>query len=173
MPGPAYKPKPNQHISYPRLNNWVKGWLLGGQGLGGAGKQLIQSVDPRTKQGLLNAMAMLVPGKPSGENAITAFLGHSEFRGYRPSSGYNTELGTYSMGDPVIHGGQNAFQGGADMGYPAGLSGGNFGAVHGYSLPELLGLVESRRIAGPRRVMQAPTGGFLHLPYRTNKGLRN
>lgn len=174
MPGPVYKPKPNQHIGYPRLDKFVQGWLLGEPGLKGLGKQLAQNFDPRTKAGLLNAMAMLVPGKGSGDNAMAAFLGHSDFRGYNPMSGYNEATGGYTMSDPIVHGGASAFKSGADYGYPSGLSRGNFRAVHGFSLPELLGLAKSQRIVSPHVIKDAPgAGGFLHAPYRYQRNFRN
>lgn len=80
-----------------------------------------------------------------------------------------------SGSDPVNFGGLNPHQMGADMGYP------NFGSrmqdIHGYSLAELLGLVHSPRIAGPRTIAglnkKSPGAGFLHMPYRTQRGLNN
>lgn len=47
---------PSTHKS--RFDKWVHGWLFGQQGISGAGRDFIHSVDPRSPKGLLNAMAM-------------------------------------------------------------------------------------------------------------------
>lgn len=166
-------------------NKWVNGWLLGQQGLGGATRELGHSVDPRTKEGLLNAMAMLVPGKPSGDSALAAHLGHSEFRPY---------AATYPKNDPFHYGGSMP-GGGADLGYPAGNAA-TFRGQHGYSFPELLGLSPGKgrikNLTGPPKTkspglkalydaiheanpdrMNDSVLSMLKAPYRTYRGMRN
>lgn len=162
-----------------KLSKWVNGWLLGKQGIGGAARDLGHSVDPRTKEGLLNAMAMFVPGKPAGDSALATHLGHTQFR-------------DYSGMDATFHGRMNP--GGADMGYSLNHAG-DFRAQHGYSLPELLGLSPGRgRIknlmqppmrspglkalhdaiheANPNRLPDSILA-MLKAPYRTYRGMRN
>lgn len=150
-----------------RLSKWVNGWLLGGQnGLGAAGKQFASSVDPRTKNGAIGLASMFLPGKGGAEDALAAHLGHSEFRPYH-AAGYHE--GMYKTPDQVMHGGAMP-GGGADLGYTnANMA--NFQAIHGYSLPELLGLVTSKRVVGPRGIKDPR--GFLNAPYKFNKNLHN
>lgn len=140
---------------------------MGKQGLSGAGLDFAHSVDPRTRSGLLNAMAMFA-GKPTGENAMAAHLGHSEFRPYTVP-GLNHE-GLFTLGDNVGYGGMKG--GGGDLGYTIGNTPAHFKGVHGYTLAELLGLAKSQRIVSPHKIKDIPNT-FLHAPYRTNRGLRN
>lgn len=65
---------------------------MGRQGLGGAGSDLVHSVDPRTRNGLINALGMFISGKGPGgrplttaemaDTALMAHAGHGEIRPY-------------------------------------------------------------------------------------------
>lgn len=103
MPGITTRPPSKQPNS--RFNRWLHGWLLGQQGLGGATTRFAQSVDPRTPQGLLGAMSMMIPGKASGDAALAAHMGHSEFRPYHAVEGRNYE-GVWTSPDQFMLGGQ-------------------------------------------------------------------
>lgn len=166
-----------------RLDRWGTNLITGPLGVTASAREAKASFDPRTRTGLINLASMLIPGGKGphgdlGEAALEAHLGHSEFRPYDAQGirGRQEGMAGHLLPDQVAHGGAMPWKGGeGDMGYP------NFGPrmrdIHGYSLAELLGLVESRRIVGPRRIQQlnnrSPGAGFLHLPWRTQRGLNN
>src|SRR4051812_10332599 len=79
-------------------------WTFGKHGLEGAALDLAHSVDPRTPQGLIGALSMLVPGKPSGRAAMAAHLGHSDFRPYGIPNP-NRRAAEPMFNDPMTHGG--------------------------------------------------------------------
>lgn len=142
---------------------------FGRHGLIGALSELGHSVDPRTPKGLLNAMAMILPGggkntHQMADDALYEHLGHSQFRPYHALN-RPTEEGLVTFTDQSKWGGMTPH--GTDIGYSHW--GNNFNAIHGYSLPELLGLVSGKgRISHPKDAR-----GYLHAPYVSNKGLRN
>lgn len=178
----AYQPAiSRKYQKNSRFDRWLHGWLLGG--LGQTGRDFAHSVDPRTPEGLIGALSMMVPGKASGEGAMAAHLGHTGFRPYHAVEGRSSG-GPWKSPDQQIFGGQNMR--GIDSGYSPNM--------HGIALPELLGLRHSNRIKplgeppiqspGFDRLYEAIHGaspnmlhddilGLLKKPYRTYRGMNN